>query len=248
MRKLVNAEFFKLSRSVGYWIMTACSVGVGLFFALWFGFAPGSSRKFFGYDMLSVMPPFVLFHAIFTGAFTAVFLCGEFSGRTVGRALFCGLPRRSVFLSKLAAYFAGLLCTLSIVVVVPVAILSVVNGYGKEMTAEACAELLVRMVFFWLISSAMGGFFIFLAVLTKSVTATLGAGLGISYILLIVTSNYANAGIKELSVVKYSFICQMFILDRWESLDKGLFLGVALVTLVSTLAASTLIFERSELK
>lgn len=248
MRKLVSAEFFKLSRSVGFWRMIACSAGVGLLFALLFGFVPGSSRRIQGYDMLSVMTPFVLFHAIFTSAFTAVFLCSEFSDRTIGRALFCGLARRSIFLSKLAAYFAGLLCMLSTVVVIPVAIVSIANGYGKEMTAEACAEFLVRMVFFWLASAAMGGFFVLLAVTLKGAIATIGVGLGVSYILLIVASNYANAGIKELSVVKYSFICQMLILDRWEQLDKGLFLRVALVTLISTLAASTLIFERSELK
>lgn len=245
MRKLVRAEFFKLSKSVSYWLMIAFSAGVGLFFAFC-GIIQGSRIN--GYRMLSLMISFVMFHAIFTSTFTAVFICSEFSDRTIGMALLCGLPRRSVFLSKLAAYLTGLLCMLSAVVVVPVAIMSIVNGFGMEMTAEACTEVLIQVVFFWLAGSAMGGFFIFLAVATKNTVVTIGAGLGIAYILLIMTSNYVNAGVELLSAVKYSFLYQMFILGEWEHLHKGLFLGVVLTTLVSTLVASALIFERSEFK
>lgn len=50
------------------------------------------------------------------------------------------------------------------------------------------------------------------------------------------------------TVPKYSFVYQMFVLADWEHLNKGLFLGVSLVTLISTLIASTVIFERMELK
>lgn len=225
--------------------MIAFSAVVGLFFAF---YAILQGSRISGYQMLSVMDSFVMFHTIFTSVFTAVFLCSEFSDRTFGLALLCGLPRRSVFLSKLVVYFTGLLCILSTVVAIPTAILSIVNGYGRELTAAVWAELLMQIIFFWLVSAAMGGFFILLAVLTKSVVATMGAGLGIAYILLIMASNYVNAGIERFSVVKYSFICQMFILGAWESLHKGLFLGVALTTLVSTLAASILIFERAELR
>lgn len=245
MKNLIKAEFFKLSKSSGYWVMFASSVGVGLFFAF-FWVSHGVSAT--GYQVFPIMDSFVLFHTIFTGAFTAVFLCGEFSDRTMGMSLFCGLPRRSVFLSKLAAFFAGLLCLLSTVVVVPVVILSIVNGFGIGLTAESCMEILGQIVFFWLVSSAMGGFFVFLALATKSKVATMGAGFGISYILLIMTTNYVNSGWEWYSMAKYSFVCQMFILADWENLEKGLFLGVSLVTLVVTLIASALIFERSELK
>lgn len=245
MNNLMKAEFFKLSKSLGYRVMIVLSVGVGLFFGL---FWISQSSRASGYQMLPVMDSFVMFHTIFTSVFTAVFLCGEFSGRTMGMALFCGLPRRSVFLSKLVVYFAGLLCLLSAVVVVPVVIMSIVNGFGMEMTIEGCMEVLAQVVFFWLVSSAMGGFFIFLALATKSTVATIGVGLGIAYFLLVLTSNYVNADVEIFSPVKYSFICQMFILGDWEHLHKGLFLGVSLTTLIATLAASALIFERSELK
>lgn len=245
MKDLVKAEFFKLSKSPGYWIMMILSVGVGLFFGFWWII---HSVRASGYQMLSIMDSFVMFHTIFTSTFTAVFLCGEFSDRTIGMALFCGLPRRSVFLSKLLVYFTGLLCLLSTVVVVPVVMMSIMNGFGIEMTIADCMEVLAQVVFFWLISSAMGGFFIFLALATKNKIATIGVGLGIAYLLLVMTSNYVNADIEIFSLVKYSFICQMFILGDWNHLHKGLFLAVSLITLISTLVASTLIFERSELK
>lgn len=245
MKDLVKAEFFKLSKSPGYRVMMILSVGVGLFFGFeWIIYSVRAS----GYQMLSIMDSFVMFHTIFTSAFTAVFLCGEFSDRTIGMALFCGLPRRSVFLSKLLVYFTGLLCLLSTVVVVPVVMMSIMNGFGIEMTIADCMEVLAQVVFFWLVSSAMGGFFIFLALATKNKIATIGVGLGIAYLLLVMTSNYVNADIEIFSLVKYSFICQMFILGDWEHLHKGLFLAVSLITLISTLVASTLIFERSELK
>ena len=245
MKNLIKAEFFKLSKSFGYKIMMALSVGVGLFFSF---FWISHSVRASGYQMLPIMDSFVLFHAIFTSVFTAVFLCSEFSDRTIEISLFCGLRRRSVFLSKLVAYFAGLLCLLSAVVLVPMVIMSIVNGFGLELTAEACIKVLAQLFFFWLISSAMGGFFIFLALATKNTVATIGTGLGIAYIMLVMASNYVNSGMEAYSVVKYSFVCQMFILADWEHLDKGLFLGVSLITLISTLIAATLIFERSELK
>lgn len=144
--------------------------------------------------------------------------------------------------------FYTIFTSFSMVVVVPVVIVSIVNGFGLEITIESCMEVLAQAVFFWLVSSAMGGFFIFLALTTKNTVATVGGGLGIAYFLLVITSNYVNADIEIFSVVKYSLICQMFILGDWEHLNKGLFLGVSLITLISTLVMSTLVFERSELK
>ncbi|MCM1541128.1 MAG: ABC transporter permease [Blautia sp.] len=245
MKNLIKAEFFKLFKSTGYRIMLALSVGVGLFFA---SFAVSHASRMSGYAVLSNMVSFVLFHFIFTGSFTAVFLCGEFSDRTMGTGLFCGLPRRSVFLSKLAAYFAGLLVLLSMVVVVPTVIISKVNGFGIELTAANNMTILTQIIFFWLVCSAMGGFFLFLALATKSAIATIGVGLGIAQSLLVLTSNYVNSGVERYAPAKYSFVYQMFVLEDWEHLQKGLFLEVSLITLAVTLIASAWIFERSELK
>ena len=102
MRNLVKAELYKLIKSSGYRVMMALSVGVGGFFVY---FWVANSNRASGYQMLPVMDSFVMFHTIFTGAFTAVFLCSEFSGRTMGMGFFCGRTRRSVFLSKLVVYF-----------------------------------------------------------------------------------------------------------------------------------------------
>ncbi len=224
--------------------MMAFSVGVGLFFSF-YGISHSVTAS--GYQMLPIMDSFVMFHTIFTSVFTAAFVCSEFSGRTVGMGLLCGLPRRKVFLAKITAYFAGLLCLLSAVVVTPMVAMSLVNGFGMELTAGNCMDFLAQAAFFWLACSAIGGFFLFLAMATKNTAATMGAGLGIAYLMLVLASNYVNADVERFSPVRYSVICQMFILGDWENLSKGLFLGVVLVTLAVTLAASALIFERSEL-
>ncbi|MCM1500504.1 MAG: ABC transporter permease, partial [Clostridium sp.] len=228
MKNLIKAEFFKLLKSFGYRMAMALSVGVGLFFAF---FWIANSVKASGYQMLPIMDSFVLFHTIFTSVFTAMFLCSEFSDRTMGMGLFCGLPRRSVFLAKIVVFFIGLLCLLSTVVTVPMVVMTLVNGFGMELTMAGCMEVLAQVIFFWLICMAMGGFFVFLALATKNAVATIGIGLGISYLLLVLTSNYVNADMMIFSPVKYSFICQMFILSDWEELQKGLFVGVSLVTL-----------------
>lgn len=245
MKNLIRAEFFKLSKSFGYKVMLASSAGVGLLFCY---FWISNSSRASGYQMLSTMDSFVMFHTIFTSVFTAVFLCSEFSDRTIGMGLFCGQPRHSVFISKLVVYFTGLLCLLSTVVVVPVVIMSIRNRFGLELTAEGFMDVLAQMVFFWLVSSAIGGFFVFLALATKNVVATMGAGLGIAFCLLVMTSNYFNSGMEKYAPVKYSFVYQMFVLADWEHLQKGLFLGVSLVTLAVTLTAAALIFARSDLK
>lgn len=248
MKNLIRAEFFKLSKSFGYKVMLASSAGVGLLFCY---FCISNSSRASGYQMLSIMDSFVMFHTIFTSVFTAVFLCSEFSDRTIGMGLFCGQPRRSVFISKLVVYFTGLLCLLSTVVVVPVVIMSIRNGFGIELTLDGCVEVLAQMVFFWLVSAAMGGFFVFLALATKNVVATMGAGLGIAFCLLVMTSNYLNSGMEKYekyASAKYSVVYQMFVLADWEHLQKGLFLGVCLITLIVTLVLSMMLFERTELK
>lgn len=248
MKNLIRAEFFKLSKSFGYKVMLASSAGVGLLFC-YYGISNSSRAS--GYQMISIMDSFVMCHTIFTSVFTAVFLCSEFSDRTIGMGLFCGQPRRSVFISKLVVYFTGLLCLLSAVVVVPVVIMSIWNGFGIELTAEGFMDVLAQIVFFWLVSAAMGGFFIFLALATKNVVATMGAGLGIAFCLLVMTSNYLNSGMEKYekyAPTKYSVVYQMFVLADWEHLQKGLFLVVCLITLIVTLVLATLLFERTELK
>lgn len=245
MKNLIKAEFFKLSKSIGYRVMLAISAGIGLSFSF---FGLSHSFRGTGYWVLLNMGSFVMSHTIFTSVFTAVFLCNEFSNRTMGPGLFCGLPRRSVFFSKLIVFFTGLLCLLSTVVVVPMAIMSIANGFGIELTVEGCLDVLTYVVFFWLVSASIGGFFIFLALATKNTVAAMGTGVGIAYILLVMTSNYVNSGWEQYALAKYSFVYQMFVLADWEHLNKGLFLGVSLVTLISTLITSTLIFDRMELK
>ena len=245
MKNLIRAEFFKLSKSFGYKVMLALSVGIGVLYSfVWIS----RSSRVTGYLVLLTMDSFVMSHTIFTSVFTAVFLCSEFSDRTMGQGLFCGVPRRSVFFSKLIAFFTGLLCLLSTVVAITVVIMSIANGFGTELTVEGCLDVLTHVVFFWLVSASIGGFFIFLALATKNTVAAMGTGLGIAYILLVMTSNYVNAGWEQYAAVRYSFVYQMFVLADWEHLDKGLFLAVTLVTLLSTLIASTLIFEKMELK
>ncbi len=245
MGNLVKAEFFKLVKSPGYRVMMVLSVGVGLFFVY---FWVANSVRASGYQMLSIMDSFVMFHTIFTGAFTAVFLCGEFSRRTIGMGLFCGRPRRSVFFSKLAVYFTGLLCLLSVVVAVPVVIMTILNGFGLELTMEGWLTFLAQIGCFWLVCSAIGGFFVLLATATRSAVATIGVGLGISQCMLVLASNYANAGVESFYPVKYSVIYQMFVLADWENLQKGLFVGVSLATLAVTVTVAAVIFDRMELK
>lgn len=245
MMQLIRAEFYKLFKSPAYGVMLALSVGVGVFFAV-FWISRGTSAG--GYQMLPVMDSFVLFHSIFACAFTAVFLCGEFSGRTMGMGLLCGLLRSRVFSAKLIVYFVGLLFLLTTVVMTPMAIMTYANGFGMELTVQSCMEVLEQMLFFWLVSSALGGCAIFLAMATKNAIATIGAGIGLVYLLLMMTSNYINSGVESYYPAKYTVVYQMFVLADWEHLQKGLFLGVSLVTLILTLAASVLLFEKAELK
>lgn len=171
MKNLIRAEFFKPSKSFGYKVMLALSVGIGVLYSF-IGISRASSWVT-GYWVLLNMDSFVMSHTIFTSAFTAVFLCSEFSDRTMGQGLFCGVSRRSVFFSKLIAFFTGLLCLLSTVVVVPVVIMSIANGFGIELTVEGCLDVLTNVVFFWLVSASIGGFFIFLALATKNTVAAI---------------------------------------------------------------------------
>ncbi len=245
MKNLIKAELFKLIKSFGYRMMMALSVGVGLFFVY---FWVANSNQAYGYQMLPIMDSFVMFHTIFTGVFTAVFLCGELSGRTMGMGLFCGRTRCSVFLSKLVVYFIGLLCLLSAVVAVPMVGMTILNGFGLELTIEGWLAFLAQIIFFELICAALGGFFVLLAMITRSAVATIGVGFGIAQCLLILATRYVNSGVENFYPVKYSVIYQMFVLADWENLQKGLFVGVSLATLAVTVTVAAVIFDRMELK
>lgn len=137
---------------------------------------------------------------------------------------------------------------LSMVVLVPTIITSIANGVGEKLTVRSGIEFVEQMLFFWLVCSATGAFFVFLALATKNSVATIGTGLGIAYILLIMSANYINLGWEKYSFVKYSFVCQMFVMHDWANLQKELFLGVSLFTLITALIASLVIFEKTELK
>lgn len=75
MKNLIKSEFFKLKKSLSYKVMLALSVGVGLMFG--FLGISGSSQAT-GDQMLLSMFSFVMFHTIFTSAFTAAFFVVNF--------------------------------------------------------------------------------------------------------------------------------------------------------------------------
>lgn len=240
MKGLIKTEFFKLSKSLGYKIMISCALLIGLLY----GALPvfyGSATT--GYEMFMLMPSFLLLNAILTSVFAAVFVGSEFAGRTFGMGILSGHSRRCVFLSKIVVFFTGLFPLVLLPVIASVFVVTIGNGFGMEVTVATELVLLKQIFYFLLGCFAMGGFFLLIASAVQNAVGTIGIGMGVIYVLMILTANIRNA-----LIVRLTFVYQLNQLDNWESISDGMFLGVMLVTFVLTVAVATEIFERTELK
>lgn len=248
MNRLVKAEFFKLSKLGGYKILLLGSFGIGLaegLFILIYSNVSGSELAAgFGYRVLKLYLVWPMFAAIITGIYTAVFLCSEFANRTYGMNLLCGLSRRKVFLSKMLVFYLGLCPIFYLHEVVVGSIVSVGYGFGN-LTAGEIAEFLKMFLYSVLGYLAIGGYYVFLAVLIKNAVAMVGVGFMLAYIQQIWTSNARGMNVP---LLKLSFMYQLNQFLDWETFQDGAYLVVMATTFLLTFSAAFFCYEKSDLK
>jgi len=126
LRNLMKAELFKLKKSSGFKALCICNMASILSSVLLL--IAGAEGT--GYNALIVSLTYILHHAVIGYLFAAVFLCGEFSNRTLGMSLLCGYSRRKVFLSKILVFLFGLLLLFLIYTGITSIVMSIGVGIG----------------------------------------------------------------------------------------------------------------------
>ncbi len=238
LRNLMKAEWFKLSKSFGFKVLCLCNMASILTTVLLLI----AGAKGTGYKMFMISLTYKLHHAVIGYLFAAVFLCGEFSGRTFGMSLLCGYPRRKVFLSKILMFHFGSLLLFLIYTGISTIVASIGNGFGQTFSPD----ILILLFCGILGNAAMGAVMILIAVIVKKSIVTIGVGIGITYALLFMESNFREG---VLFFVKYTYSYQLGQLSFWgEGFSLWMFLVVMLLTFVIALVTSILIFEKVELK
>lgn len=237
MGRLIKAEFLKLSKSPGYKILLLSAAGMGVLIGLlMLDIQMDRNGSAVYLSMLDETQVYAMFASIFAG----VFICGEFSNRTFGVSVFSGCTRLSILLAKAAVFVIGLLSISFTYPLVSAAVTTTGKGFGA-LNAELLSQLGWATFLFIFGGAAMGGFCFMLAMLIKNTGGTIGACLG-TLIGLATIAEFPNFQ----PVMKYTFLYQMAQVAQPESL--AIYHIVISATIVITLIASRIIFERSELK
>lgn len=253
MNRLMKAEFFKLSKLVGYKVLLfGCSglgLAEGLFVILYCVSAGEKPPMGYGYFVLKLHLVWPLFAALITGVYAAIFLCSEFGNRTYGMNLLCGLPRFKVFLSKMTVFYAGLLPVFYLQAIAASVIVSIGYGFGK-LTAGDIAEFLWMFFCSVLAYLALGGYYALLAVWTKNPVATLGLGFMGAYMQIYWRNTLRGVGWakEEPFLLK---LCFMYQIDRFWAEDvllDGFYLFVILTTFLVTFSGALFFYVKSDLK
>ncbi len=120
--------------------------------------------------------------------FGAIFICSDFSNRTIGQVIASGHSRLSVYSSKMLAFLIGSSIIAALTPVIHVIGFTVVNGFGIEITSEVI-EYMMRTMGLYLVTaigtSSTCGMFAFL-------TRNVGGTIGINLVVMVVLSAFVQ--------------------------------------------------------
>lgn len=240
MKNLIKAEWFKLSKSVGYKILLLCNALSILTSALLL--VAGSTSP--GYEMLVISLTSILHHSVIGYLFAAVFICNEFSNRTFGMSLLCGSSRKKVFLSKIFAYLIGMTILFLMYVCATTLVMTVANGFG--IGVKYIKEIVLLLLCGILGNLAISSVIILVATVAKKTIATIGVGIGLTYASLWIETTFRA---KPLPFVKLLYTYQIGQLQSWgDTFSIGMFFCVTAVTIIGALFLALTAFDKMELK
>jgi len=246
MSKLIRAEWLKLRKSLGFWVLIVISFVVTMLVFVLFSTISNDEEDF--REMLNGITGFsqgigqTQLVIIYISVLSAVFICGEFSNRTFGLSLFSGFHRRKLLASKLTMLFIGVIIVSSVMPFVMLVSFTLKGGFGG--TVSDVLPMLRDYGLFLLGCITYAAFSAFLAFAIRNIGGTIGAGIGIGIMLNVVSSIPFE---KLQNILKYTFIAQLSFVSTAEK-NIGFYLAVMIVTLIVALTCTTIVFEKSDLK
>lgn len=240
MKNLIKAEWFKLIKSFYFRILCLCNAA-SLVTTVILNFLGSTGST--GYEALLISLGYILHHSIIGYIYAAFFLCNEFSCRTFGVSLSCGVSRGKIFSAKVFTFLAGLLLLFLIYTGTVTCIATILNGFGKNFSIDVILLLICGL----LGEIAMGTVMILVAVIVKKASITIALGIGITYCLILGRTYYLQKDIFPF--VKYTYSFQIEELTFFgKNFLLGRFFAVMLLTALIALIMARFIFERTELK
>lgn len=240
MKKLIKAEWFKLSKSVGYKILLLCNV-LSILTSILLRVAGAMSP---GYEMLVISLTSILHHSVIGYLFAAVFICSEFSNRTFGMSLLCGSSRKKVVLSKIITYLTGMTILFLVYVCATTLVMTLANGFG--IGAKYIKEVVLLLLCGILGNMAISSVIILVTTIAKKTITTIGIGIGLTYASLWIETTFRA---KPLPFIKFIYTYQIGQLQAWgDTFSIGMFLVILMVTIIAALFLSVVAFDKMELK
>ncbi len=210
MLNAIRAEFYKLGKLNGFKIILLLNafIYVGMAFLIIFtaDIAPEdlpegvtittSNATILGYDAYysSITQSSIIFIATFIG----LFVCNDFSNRTLGLAVSSGKARINMLVGKTVPVMFG---TFFILITCPIAMTSILtayNGFGVEITTSLLVEMLVYFILYILINLSITSVCVLIAYIVKNMGATISICIGV--------------------VLMYSSISTMQLGETWQNI------------------------------
>lgn len=261
MKELIRAEVLKLSRSLGYRVLLLCALCVGLLMGgafillanIEFGYRGyGGSPGGFMMDIFGMNGHFVYINAlsdlqvpaILISVFAALFVSSEFGNRTHALGIQNGCTRQGILLAKAIVFLVGVLPLVFTIPFVSALTMSIFEGFGTPLNAETLLGLIQYTALFFLGHITLASICFLLAILTKNVIGTIGAGVGI-FLTLGFLSQLATFLESVESVMRFIFVHQLGQLPNLESIPMFLFGCIAFGTGALALAFDN--FQKADL-
>ncbi|MDR1640474.1 MAG: ABC transporter permease [Clostridiales bacterium] len=240
MLKQIRAEFLKLRKSSGFLTIAVVMLVIAGFMSRLY---MSAADPVTGYEAFKRAITTVELQILFVGIFAAVFICDEFQNRTIGASVYGGNGRLSVVIAKLVAFFSGVLVVAAVFLAIIIITLSIVNGFGEELTTSTTLWLCQAVFLYLLGCVAMASFSAMISYIAKSVLETAIFCIGLTYgVVFVAMRGPENIG-------KLTFIWHMAKIQNLAG-TSGMFLSVAvfLATILVTGYAAYAVFKRTDLK
>ncbi|GHV49039.1 hypothetical protein FACS189499_09720 [Clostridia bacterium] len=245
MTNLISAEWLKIRKSLGFWILCGASAAMSALIVVMFQVY--ESEIPIG-ELLTGVSGFyqslgqIQSNIILVSVLASIFVCGEFANRTFGISLFSGYSRRKLMAAKLIMLFIGAIILTSVMPLIMTTSFSVTNGFSSDTLSSE--NVLRDLGLYYLGILTLASFCAFLTYVIKSVGGSIGAGIGIGMVFAIAGSVPVE-GLQQ--VLKFTFFQQLAGLGS-PDIDVPLYICVMVVSLAVILVASIAVFEKSDLK
>ncbi len=258
MYNLIKADFFKLRKALSYKILLIVEVALCLLLVGMMIYAANNLEipegvtisgdlSMSGFDGFLSSLTQVQFNITYLSIFAALFICSDFTNRTIVGALSTGHSRISVIFSKLIVYLVGAVGLLLVMPVLMTLLLTIINGFGRELTGELIGFMVRSSALYLLQNLAMACFCALLAYIFKSIGPVVGSAIGSLMILNILAQLNINETFTN--ILKLTFIWQaQFFVKLEQTGDILLCVAVGVLTILITTAAGYLCFKRTDLK